>query len=186
MKYIYSRVSTVEQNAEQQTEVLKKSYPDFNHVFEDKFSGKTLDRPELNKLLERVISGDTIIAYDVSRLGRNTLEVLQLVEMLQKKGVSVVIKTLDSVDITSPTGKLILTTMASIAEMQRTEMLEKQKIGIATAKAAGKYVGRKASPETIAKYEDVKRIVESKAMSVTKALKTVGLSRTQYYRFEKK
>ena len=183
MIFIYSRVSTVEQNAEQQTAYLKKHYV-HDEVFEDKFSGKTLDREQLNLLRNKVRAGDTIIAYDVSRLARNTLDLLTLCEELISDKVKLVIHTLGGIDITSSTGKMILTTMASIAEMQRTEMLEKQRIGIDRAVAEGKYKGKQTSQETTAKYNQVVKLVK-KGVSAYKAIKLVGISNAQYYRMKK-
>ncbi|KGJ97577.1 recombinase family protein [Colwellia psychrerythraea] len=186
MKFIYSRVSTLEQNVEQQTQVLVKEYADHDQVFEDKFSGKDLDRPALQELLGKVRKNDTVIAYDVSRLGRNTVDVLTLVEKLQEQGVKVIIHTLGGVDITSSTGKMVLTTMASIAEMQRTEMLEKQKIGIARAQEEGKFKGKQTSQVTVDKFNKINELIASNGLSVTDALKTAGLSKAQYYRMKAK
>ena len=79
---------------------------------------------------------------------------------------------------------MILTTLAGVAEMMRVEMLEKQKIGIATAKAEGKYTGRKQSPETVRKFNDVNELIEG-GKSASRALELIGLSRGQYYKMKK-
>lgn len=183
--FIYSRVSTTQQNVEQQTKVLKEAYPQADNVFEDKASGNTLHREMLNALLTVIKTGDTIYTYDVSRIGRNTGEVLELIKTLQDKGVHLVIKTLDGLDITSPTGKLIITVMASVATMEREQMLEKQRIGIDTAKMLGKYKGKQADPVTAVKCEKVQNAVASKTVKLPEALKAFGVSRATYYRWKK-
>ncbi len=184
MQFIYSRVSTVEQNVKQQSEYLIKEYGNLE-VFEDKFSGSTTDREQLNLLRNKLRAGDTIIAYDVSRLARNTEELLILVRELQEQGIKIVIHTLGGIDITSPTGKMVLTTMASIAEMQRTEMLEKQRIGIDRAKAEGKYKGKQTSQETIDAFNKVNILIAG-GMSAAKAIPSIeGIGKAQYYRMKK-
>jgi putative DNA-invertase from lambdoid prophage Rac len=184
MQFIYSRVSTVEQNVKQQSEYLIKQYGNLE-VFEDKFSGNTTDREQLNLLRNKLRAGDTIIAYDVSRLARNTEELLMLVRELQEQGIKIVIHTLGGIDITSPTGKMVLTTMASIAEMQRTEMLEKQRIGIDRAKAEGKYKGKQTSQETIGAFNKVNILIAG-GMSAAKAIPSIeGIGKAQYYRMKR-
>jgi len=184
MQYIYSRVSTVEQNATQQTELLKDKYK-HNGVFEDQFSGKDFDRPAMNEMLAALTVGDSVVFYDISRIGRNTVDVISFCDDMTSKGVQVIIHTLGGVDITSSTGKMVLTTLAAVAEMQRTEMLEKQRIGIERAKVEKKYKGKQVSQETIDKFTKITSLIDNNGLSVTDALKTVNLSRAQYYRMKK-
>ncbi len=142
MKFIYARVSTLEQNVDQQVAELQKSHGQVDEVMTDKASGKDTDRPALQSLISKVRSGDTVIVFDISRLGRNVLDVITLVDGFAKKGVSIIVHSLGQIDVCSSHGKIILSTMAAVAEMQRVEMLEKQAIGIARAQAEGKYEGR--------------------------------------------
>lgn len=181
---IYSRVSTVDQNVEQQTDILKEKYSQAEHVFEDKFTGTSLERPKLQELLEFVIEGDTVYVYDVSRLGRCTEDVLALAKQFEDKKVSLVVFKLSETDITTSHGKMILTILASVATMEREQMLEKQAIGIKRAKEEGKYKGRQASPETSAKCQKVFDAVESKALKLPEALKAFDIGRATYYRWK--
>ncbi len=182
-KFIYSRVSTVEQNVEQQTKLLREAYPDVSEVFEDKFSGKEVDRPELNRLKDKVRKGDIVYCYDVSRLARNTKDAIELVEFFTDKGVSLVVHKLDNTDIASGTGKLMFTMLAAFAEMERTNMLEKQAIGIERAKAEGKYRGKKVSPDTIAKCKEALELVEKMKYSKKKAASQVGIGVSTFYKW---
>ncbi|GAM64393.1 resolvase [Vibrio ishigakensis] len=180
MQHIYSRVSTAEQNVQQQTELLLKHYPEAR-VWEDKLSGKNMEREQFQLMQSHLRQGDTVICYDISRLGRNVVDVLKFCEAMTEQGVKVVVHTLGSVDVTSATGKMVLTTLASVAEMQRTEMLEKQAIGIERAKAEGKFKGKQVSEKTLQKVEAVDALVAS-GTSASKALTMIGLSRSTYYK----
>ncbi|CAK1702795.1 putative DNA-invertase from lambdoid prophage Rac [Vibrio crassostreae] len=183
MQFIYSRVSTVEQNVQQQTEYLKSHYA-HGAVFEDKFSGKSMEREQFQKMLGKLRHGDTVVFYDISRIGRNTQDVLTFCDQMKEDGVKVVIHTLGGIDITSATGKMVLTTLAGIAEMQRTEMLEKQAIGIARAKAEGKFKGKQVSDESKEEFKKVMELIDL-GMSANKAIETVGMNKSKFYRLKK-
>ena len=177
--FSYARVSTTSQDTEQQTKVLKEAYK-IDISFEDKASGKNLYRMNLDAMLTVLKEGDSVFCYDVSRIGRNTQDVLNLVELLKNKGVKLIIKSLDGMDITSPTGKLILTVMASVATMERETMLEKQALGIEKAKLLGKYQGKKANPKTAVKCAAVLESVNN-GLKVPEALRAHEVSRATYY-----
>lgn len=134
----YVRVSTIEQNEQRQVEALEKYSID--KWFIEKVSGKNTKRPKLQAMLEYVREGDTIHIHDLSRLARNTKDLLEIVEKLEAKGVSLV-SNHESIDSGTPTGKLMLTMIGAIAEFERANLLERQREGIAIAKAEGKYRG---------------------------------------------
>ena len=136
MKRAYVRVSTVEQNEARQIEGLKVHGIDVWYT--EKVSGKNMNRPELQRLLSEVENGDTIYVHDFSRLARSTKDLLDIVEMLKSKGVHLV-SNKESLDTSTPTGKLLLTMIAAINEFERTNLLERQAEGIATAKSNGVY-----------------------------------------------
>ena len=137
----YVRVSTLEQNEARQLEALEKY--NIDKWFTEKVSGKNTNRPELQRLLEYVRDGDTVYVHDFSRLARSTKDLLELVETLQNKGVHLV-SNKENMDTSTATGKLMVTMMAAIAEFERANLLERQREGIAIAKAKGMYKGRKA------------------------------------------
>ena len=136
----YVRVSTQEQNEARQIEALKKH--DIEKLFTEKISGKNMDRPQLQAMLDFCREGDTIYIHDFSRLARSTKDLLEIVELLNQKGVHLV-SDKESVDTSTPTGKLMLTMIGAIAEFERQNLLDRQAEGIALAKKEGKYAGRR-------------------------------------------
>ena len=153
----YIRVSTVEQNEARQLEAMKAHQID--KTFIDKVSGKDTNRPQLQAMLDYVREGDTVFIHDFSRLARSTKDLLAIVEDLQERGVRLV-SNKENMDTSTPTGKLMLTMIAAINEFERMNLLERQREGIAIAKAEGKYKGRKAREidnEFIQAYEQYKR-----------------------------
>lgn len=139
----YARVSTAEQNVERQLVSLKEYGAD--KIYIDKLSGKDTNRPQLQKMLEYLREGDTLVISEYSRLARSTQDLLQLVKQLTDKGVKVVsIK--ENFDTSTPQGEFILTMFAGLAELERKLTLQRQAEGIAIAKAQGKYKGRQPIP----------------------------------------
>ncbi len=134
----YVRVSTVDQNEQRQIEALEKY--NIDKWFTEKVSGKNTKRPQLQAMLDYVREGDTIHIHDLSRLARNTKDLLEIVEKLEGKKVSLV-SNHENIDSSTPTGKLMLTMIGAIAEFERANLLERQREGIAIAKAEGKYRG---------------------------------------------
>ena len=136
----YVRVSTVEQNEARQLETMKKY--NVEKVFSEKVSGKDTNRPKLKEMLDYVREGDTIVIHDFSRLARSTKDLLDIVEYLNNKNVTL-ISSKESIDSSTPSGKLMLTMIGAINEFERANLLERQREGIAIAKKEGKYKGRK-------------------------------------------
>ena len=136
----YVRVSTVEQNESRQM-VTMENYK-VEKVFSEKVSAKDTNREELNKMLDFVREGDIIVIHDFSRLARSTKDLLDIVELLEDKKVNL-ISAKENIDSSTPTGKLMLTMIGAINEFERTNMLERQREGIAIAKSEGKYKGER-------------------------------------------
>lgn len=140
MQIAYIRVSTVEQNEQRQIEAMEKY--NIEKWFTEKVSAKDTQRPKLQELLEFAREGDTIHIHDFSRLARSTKDLLNIVELLNKKGVALV-SNKEQIDTGTPTGKLMLTMIGAINEFERANLLERQREGIAIAKRNGKYKGGK-------------------------------------------
>lgn len=136
----YIRVSTIEQNPDRQYSDLKKYKID--KFFEEHASGKNTERPVLNEMLNFIREGDTLFIESFSRLARNTADLLNIIETLKNKNVEIISQK-ENLDTGSPTGKMMITMIGAIATFERELILERQKEGIAIAKAAGKYKGRK-------------------------------------------
>jgi DNA invertase Pin-like site-specific DNA recombinase len=183
MQYIYARTSTIEQNVQQQIDYLKSKYKT-DGVYSDQQSGKNMSRPSFIELLHTVKSGDTIICQDLSRLARDTQSLLSFVEEMSRKNVSIQIDDLGSTDITSATGKMVLTTLAAVATMQREQMLEKQIIGINRAKAEGKFKGKQQSQKTINACIKALEYVD-KGLTKDASAKAAGVGKATLYRYIK-
>ena len=140
MKIGYIRVSTQEQNTMRQEVLMERL--GVEQVFIDKVSGKNMNRPELRTMLDFVRKGDVVIVESISRFARNTKDLLELVEQLTSKGVEFVSQK-EAIDTTTPTGKFMLTIFGAVAELEREYILQRQREGIAVAKAQGVYKGRR-------------------------------------------
>jgi len=140
----YIRVSAIDQNTESQKSLLGNVGMD--KVFEEKLSGKNTDRPQLQAMLDYVREGDTVYVKDLSRLARNTKDLLYIVEYLNQKGVGL-FSIKENIDTSTNFGKLMLTFLGAIYEFERANLLERQRDGIAVAKQQGKYKGRKKVPK---------------------------------------
>ena len=174
MKIGYIRVSTQEQNTMRQ-EVLMRSLG-VDEVYVDHMSGKNVNRPELQKMMEYVRKGDIVIVESISRFARNTRDLLELVEQLTAKGVEFVSRK-EAIDTTTPTGKFMLTVFGAVAELER-EYIQRE--GIAIAKAQGKYRGRK--PIQVPEFEQVTSKWKSGTITAAEAMRTLHMTKTTFYR----
>lgn len=181
MKIGYVRVSTVDQNEERQVESLK--IKNLDKWFIEKVSGKNLNRPKLNEMLEFVREGDSIYISDFSRLARSTKDLLDIVELLESKKVNL-ISLKENLDTSTSTGKLMLTMIGAINEFERMNLLERQKEGIAIAKTKGMYKGRKKIdfPEN---WEEVYERYRIRSINGTQAMEELCLKKTTFYNLKK-
>jgi len=140
MNIAYVRVSTVEQNEARQVEALKRH--DIDKWFTEKASAKSMDRPQLQEMLNFAREGDTIYIHDFSRLARSTADLLKIVERLNAEGIHLV-SNKENIDSSTPTGRLMLTMIGAINEFERQNLLERQREGIAIAQSKGVYRGRR-------------------------------------------
>ncbi|WP_068792276.1 recombinase family protein [Brevibacillus laterosporus] len=139
MIYGYARVSAQDQNLSTQLQQLEAYGVD--RIIQEKVSGVQKENPQLDELINALQAGDTIVVTRMDRLGRNTLQLLELVEELSQKGIDLVIMDLN-IDTRTHTGKFFLTVMAGFSEMERSIIKEKQRNGVLIAKQQGKYKGR--------------------------------------------
>ncbi len=141
----YGRVSTAAQTTENQRLELEQAGYKVDFWFEDVgISGKThaSQRPQFQKMLERIREGETVIVSKLDRLGRDAVDVLQTVRQLQERKVHVIVHQLGNNDLTSPAGRLLLTMLSAVAEMERDLLIERTQAGLERAKAEGKQLGR--------------------------------------------
>lgn len=139
IKIGYARVSTQEQNLDLQLDALKKE--GCKKVFTDKVSGVKASKPNFEKLMEYARPGDTIVIWKLDRLGRSTVKLIELIELLKQKQIN--LKSLsESIDTTSATGNLFFQFMCVLAEHERNLIRERTKAGLASARARGRSGGR--------------------------------------------
>jgi transposon tn21 resolvase len=172
MNLAYVRVSTVEQNEERQIEALKKF--NIEKWFTEKISGKNMERPKLQEMLDFCREGDTIYIHDFSRLARSTKDLLDIVERLKEKGVHLV-SNKENIDSSTPQGKLMLTMIAAIYEFERENMLERQREGIAIAKREGKFKGRK--PLELDDFDKYYELYVSRQITKSEMARKLNISR---------
>ena len=177
MKIGYIRVSTAEQNTARQEVLMAELGVDM--VFIDRASGKNAERPELIRMMEFVRQGDTIVVESISRFARNTRDLLELVERLTAKGVEFVSKK-ESIDTSSPTGKFMLTVFGAVAELERAYILERQKEGIAVAKAKGIYKGR--PPKELPDFEHIVTLWQVGEITAVEAARRLQINPSTFYR----
>jgi len=174
----YVRVSSLDQNTARQLEGVA-----LDRVFEEKLSGKDMARPQLEAMLAYLREGDTLFVHSMDRLARNLDDLRSLVATLTQRGVRVELikENLSFSGEASPMAQLMLSVMGAFAEFERALIRERQREGIALAKAAGKYRGRKKSLSA----QDVERAREQIAQGVSKAsvAQDLGVSRETLYSY---
>ena len=145
MIFGYARVSTKDQNLERQLAVLE---PICDKIVTEKESGKsTSERPELLNLLSHLREGDTLITHSIDRLARNTRDLLEMIDNLVERGITVQFLANSMSFDNSPQSRLILTMMGAVAEFERGMIASRRNEGIAIAKEAKKYKGKQKNKE---------------------------------------
>lgn len=174
----YQRVSTVDQNTDRQLDGVE-----LDKMFSDKASGKDTLRPQLAACLEYVREGDTLVVHSMDRLARNLEDLRRLVRELTHQGIKVefVKENLIFAGDDSPMNTLLLSMLGAVAEFERSMILERQREGIALARAAGKYRGRKAAL-THGQADDLRARLAA-GESVTLLAKDFGISRQTVYNY---
>lgn len=173
----YIRVSTEEQHTIRQ-EVLMKDLG-VEKVYIDKMSGKDTERPSLKEMLAFVRAGDTIVTSEISRLARNTRDLLNITSELEEKGV--VFKSIkEGIDTSTEMGRFMLMIFGAVAELERNYLLSRQKEGISIAKQQGKYKGRKRIE--VKDFEEIYCLWRDKKISTKRALELLNLKPNTFYR----
>ena len=147
--FAYCRVSTLEQNPEnQRLEIEAAGYRvEGKRLIEEKISGsvQAMKRPGFSKLVDRLEEGDILVVTKLDRLGRDAMDVRATIENLAQLGVRVHCLALGNIDLTSATGKMTMSVLTAVAEFERDLLIERTQAGLVRAKAEGKTLGRKPS-----------------------------------------
>lgn len=177
MRVGYIRVSTEEQKIDRQEVMMKKL--GVEKLFIDKLSGKNTHRPELQRLLDFVREGDVVVVESISRMARNTRDLLNITHMLDEKGVGFV-SLKEKFDTTTVSGKFVFVIFAAIAELERGNILQRQREGIEIAKKNGVYKGRK--PKELKEFDEIFEKWNNHQISTVEASRALGISRSTFYR----
>lgn len=187
----YLRVSTTKQDIKRQEMQLDKLGIKFDKEYIDKMTGKSKERPSLNKMIVEVKEGDTVYCESISRLGRSLKDLIDIIEQLVNKGVRVIIVK-EGIDTNSSTYKLLLAVFGGVAEMERETIQERVLQGVEKCKATGetktgKWFGREEKkaddlPKEFRKY--YKKML-NKEISKVEMAKLLGVGRATLYRWIK-
>ena len=175
-----ARTSTLEQRAGLEAQLRELEAYGCEKIYQEQVSS-VAEREQLNAALSALRSGDKLVVTKLDRLARSVKHLGEIVETINKADASLVVLDMGgtAIDTSNPTGKLILNVMSSVAQFEREMMLERQREGIAKAKAEGKYKGRK--PTARAKAEMV-LLAKKQGLSPTQIMRDLGISKTSYYR----
>jgi DNA invertase Pin-like site-specific DNA recombinase len=176
----YGRVSTLHQTTEnQRLELAAAGYQiEDDYWFADTgISGKTAasQRPEFGRMLGQIRKGETLVVAKLDRLGRDAIDVMQTIRGLGERQVKVIVVQLGNTELTSAAGKLLLTMLAAVAEMERDLLVERTQAGLKRAKAEGKMLGR--PPKTTLVQRDEIRLRLGSGESVSALARFYGVSR---------
>lgn len=174
----YARTSTTDQKAGLEAQLRDLKAIGCHRVFSEELSSVESQRPQLEQALDYVREGDTFVVTKLDRLARSVADLVKLTGALAAKGVGLRILALN-LDTTTPTGKLMLNLLGSIAEFERELMLERQREGIAKAKAEGRYKGRAPVPK--AKAVEVLRL-RKEGQTAEAIVKATGVGRTSVFK----
>ena len=181
MKLLYCRVSTTEQCELRQTELAKELGIEEENIFLDKQSGKDTNRKELQRLLEFCRKGDIVYTESISRIARNTKDLLQIVEQLKEKQVEF-ISLKESIDTSTPQGAFMLTIFGAMAQLERECILQRQKEGIAIARKFNRYQGKPQMKIDKEKFIKVCAEWRKGNKTATQCMKELNLKPNTFYR----
>ena len=175
----YARVSTHDQNPEMQIDALKKA--GCKEVFTDKVTGTARNRPELDRVKEKLREADTLVIWRLDRLGRSLKDLIEWANYLEELGVG--LKSLhESIDTTNPSGKLVFHIFGALAEFERNLIIERTKSGLEAARVRGRVGGRKK-----ALHADKRKVAvdlyNKKELSIKKICEMMEVSKTTLYRY---
>lgn len=186
--FSYGRVSTKEQTTENQRREIEAAGYAVDYWYADEgVSGKVsaLQRPQFAKMLGQIRDGETLVVTKLDRLGRDAQDVGATIKMLAARRIEVIVLQLGKLDLTSAAGKLMLTMLAAVAEMERDLLVERTQSGLARAKAEGKTLGRPTSTTEDQRVAMVKRYQGGEGESISALARVYGVSRASVMRIVK-
>lgn len=179
MNIAYIRVSSRDQNTGRQLEAMKSH--NIERIYEEKISGKDTNRSELNAMLDYVREGDTIYIESFSRLARNTLDLLTIINKISEKNAGLV-SLKESIDTTTPAGRLQLGVFAAIYQFERECSKERQREGIDLALSEGRAYGRPVEYIIDSNFKSVYTQWKIGDITAVKAMELVGMKKVTFYK----
>ncbi len=183
MKVAYERVSTSGQSTLRQDVMMQDQK--IEKIFTEKISGKDRNRPELQKMLDFVREGDTVVIESISRLARSTRDFLNILDELEKKHVALV-SLKEQIDTATPTGRFLVSIFAALAQLEREQILIRQQEGVNAQKAAGTYTGGRPRVQVNKKlFDTVIARWRTGEISAVQAMKELSMKKSTFYRLIK-
>lgn len=179
----YIRVSTEHQETARQEELMKEL--GVEKVFMEKQSGKNTVRPELTQMLNYVRAGDELYVESISRLSRSIKDLLSIMDTLREKDVKFISQK-EALDTGTAQGRFVLSIFGALAELEREQLLQRQREGITIAKALGKYHGRKPIDLDDKKLNELLKLHKKGEVTASEICARLHISRSTLYRRMKK
>ncbi len=179
MIFGYARVSTTEQSLERQLQELQQARAE--EILQEKITGTKADRPELNRLLDKLRKDDIVLVSDLTRLSRSTKDLFSLVEQIQSKGAYIKSIKESWLDTTTPTGKLMFTFIAGISQFERDLISQRTKEGLAVARSRGKMGGRKQKLDSTKK-ETIYKLYQERKLSIMEICNMFSITKPTLYK----
>lgn len=175
--FAYARCSKETQTTENQRLEIEAAGYKIDYFYSDTISGKTSasQRPKFMEMLKHIREGETLVVSKLDRIGRDAQDVGATIKTLAKFGVKVVVLQLGNLDLTSAAGKLMLTMLAAVAEMERDLLVERTHAGLVRAKAEGKTLGR--TPKTTPEQQAAMKAAYTKGETVSQLARDYKVSR---------
>ena len=178
----YARCSKQEQNLDRQLDALKEN--GCERIYQEKMTGTRKDRPELERMLDTLRPGDTVVISELTRLSRSTKDLFILVDKIHELGADIKSLKEEWLDTTTTTGKFLFTVIAGVSQFERDLIADRTKEGLAAARARGRLGGRpKADPKAI---QQALVLYNDGNIEINDILKRTGISRTTLYKYLKK
>ena len=174
----YARVSTQDQNLDRQLDSLNAK--GCERIFKEKMTGTTSARPEFEKMMQTLRQGDTLVIDSFSRLSRSTKDLLAIIRQLDTQGVTIV-SLKENLDTATATGRMMMTMLSALSQFERDLISERTHDGLKAARARGRMGGRPKTKDS--KIKQALKLYDSKALSISEIIKTVGISTATLSRY---
>lgn len=179
----YARVSKHDQQLKMQIDALLDYGCHKDEIFTDHISGAKTERPGLEKCMQELQEGDTLVVWRLDRLGRSMPHLVSIIEDLKARGISFKSLCDGAIDTTTASGELVFNIFSSLAQFERKLIQERTKAGLDAARARGKKGGRKKTLSTDPKVLTARKMHKNHDMSISSICSMLNISRATFYRY---